>query len=117
MTVISFPTTGQPAAPAADLGADAVVTPLVPRAAAAVDPLYEILRKAVVSYRAHAARGRGSFAARHHLAIAHAYLDAAALVAGNADAAGELAQCLDVEIFDIKRLAAIARSYDGPFHA
>lgn len=116
MNVLDFPITDQATLPVFELETDAVIMPLVPRETT-TDPLHEILRKAVVSYRASAARTSGSFASRHHLAISHAYLDAAAILAGNPGSAGELAQCLDVDIFDIKKLAAIARSYEGPFHA
>lgn len=113
-TVLDFPTVAQAQLPGLDRGADAVITHLVPRASAPAEPLYEILRKAVVAYRSSDARTPGSFASRHHLAICHAYLDAAAIIAGHPDIAHELAQCLDVGIFDIKKLTRIARDFDGP---
>ena len=113
-TVLDFPSVAQAQLPGIERETDAVITPLVPRVSVPDEPLYEILRKAVVAYRSSEARASGSFASRHHLAICHAYLDAAAIIAGHPDIAVELAQCLDVGIFDIKKLTRIARNFDGP---
>lgn len=113
-TVLDFPSLAQAQLPGIDRDTDAVITHLVPRVSAPAEPLHEILRKAVVAYRSSEVRSPGSFASRHHLAICHAYLDAAAIIAGHPDIAHELAQCLDVGIFDIKKLTRIARDFDGP---
>jgi hypothetical protein len=113
-TVLDFPTVDQAGLSGLERDTDAVITHLVPRASAPAEPLHEILRKAVVSYRSSDARTPGSFASRHHLAIAHAYLDAAAIIAGHPDVAHELARSLEAGIFDIKKLTRIARDFDGP---
>ncbi|QOD06006.1 hypothetical protein [Pseudarthrobacter sp. BIM B-2242] len=112
--VFTFPTTGQLRA-IVEHDVPAPVRILPTRSADA--PLHEILRKAVVAHRAGEARERGSFAHRHHLAIAHTYLDAAAILAGNPDAAQEMAQCLDASVYDIRALSRIARDSGGPHTA
>lgn len=82
------------------------------------DPvLHEMLRKAVASYRTGEDRVPGSLSHRHHLAVAHAYLDAIAVVLGSPGIAHELAHCLDAGIFEVRRLTRIARDYDGPASA
>lgn len=113
--VLAFPTTSQIRA-IVEHEIPATVSTLPDRSAeeAADVPLHEILRRAVVAYRQGEAREHGSLAHRHHLAIAHAYLDAAAIIAGRPEVARELAQSLDLAIYDIRRLTRIARDYDGP---
>jgi hypothetical protein len=113
-TVLDFPSLDQAQLPAVERDTEAVITRLVPRVSAPAEPLHEILRKAVVAYRSSEVRSPGSFASRHHLAICHAYLDAAAIVAGSPDIAPELGRSLDAGIFDIKKLTRIARDFDGP---
>lgn len=112
--VLAFPTTGQLRA-IVEHDVPAPVRNLPTRSVDA--PLHEILRKAVVAHRAGESREPGSLAHRHHLAIAHTYLDAAAIVAGNPDAARELAQCLENSVYDIRALARIAQDADGPHTA
>lgn len=80
---------------------------------AADRPLREMLRKAVVAYRAGEDRTPGSIDHRHHLAVAHAYLDAAEIVTEATGGASELSQCLDMAILDIRKLTRIARDYAG----
>jgi len=118
MNVLAFPATDH-ARSLAERAVPATVRELPDRAAVNTDdrPLHEMLRKAVVSYRAGEERTPGSIGHRHHLAVAHAYLDAVEILTGTAGAAGELSQCLDVAIFDIRKLARIARDYAGPAHA
>lgn len=115
MNVLAFPATDL-ARSLVERAVPATVRVLPDRTAVneADRPLHEMLRKAVVAYRAGEDRAPGSLGHRHHLAIAHAYLDSAEILTGVPGAAGELAQCLDVAIFDIRKLARIARDYAGP---
>lgn len=71
--------------------------------------LHDLLRNAVSEHRTGAVRTRGSIAHRHHLAIAHAYLDSIELMFQTPDLARELVRCLDDRVFDIRRLAGIAQ--------
>lgn len=118
MNVLAFPATDF-ARSLAERAVPATVRSLPDRAAVneADRPLHEILRKAIVAFRSGEDRTPGSLGHRHHLAIAHTYLDAAEILTGVPGAAGELAQCLDVAIFDVRKLARIARDYAGPAHA
>jgi hypothetical protein len=79
------------------------------------EALHELLRQAVVAHGARGLRQKGSFGARHHLAIAHAYLHAVEIMLGKPDLKVELARCLDVGIHDIRQLARVARTFaPGP---
>lgn len=76
--------------------------------------LHELLRKAVVAYRAGAARVPGSLSHRHHLAVAQALFDAIAIVLGEPGLDRELIRCVGSGTTDIRRLALIARNFSGP---
>jgi hypothetical protein len=79
------------------------------------DALNELLRQAVVAYHAQGLRAVGSISSRHHLAISHTYLHAVEIMLAKPGVKNELACCLDVGIFDIRRLARVARDFtDGP---
>jgi hypothetical protein len=111
-TVLDFPSVAQAQLPGLERDTDAVITRLVP---ASLSRMNRCTRSSASPSSRTAPEvppaGRSS---RHHLAICHAYLDAAAIVAGHPDIAIELAQCLDVGVFDIKKLTRIARNFDGP---
>lgn len=79
--------------------------------------LHELLRKAVVAHRAGEARTPGSLGHRHHLAVSLAVLDAIQIVMGQEGLAQELDHCLSVGITDVRKLARIARDFDGPHSA
>ena len=76
--------------------------------------LHELLRKAVVAHRAGEARVSGSLGHRHHLAVSVAILDAIQTVMGVHDIAQELGRCMEAGITDVRKLARIARDFDGP---
>ncbi|MBG0738768.1 hypothetical protein IV500_04960 [Paeniglutamicibacter antarcticus] len=76
--------------------------------------LHELLRKAVVAYRAGEARTPGSLAHRHHFAVSVALLDAIQVIMGFGGVAQELERCLGSGITDIRALARVARAYNGP---
>lgn len=98
--IIEFPRQAtQPTAPANDI-TDTV--------------LHELLRKAVVAYRAGDARANGSLGHRHHLAVSVAILDALQTVMGVCGVAKELGNCMEDGITDVRKLARIARDFDGP---
>lgn len=79
------------------------------------DALNELLRQAVIAYHAQGLRAVGSISSRHHLGISHAYLHAVEIMVGKPGLKNELAQCLDVNIHDVRRLARLARDYNnGP---
>lgn len=79
------------------------------------DALNELLRQAVVAYHAQGLRAVGSISGRHHLAIAHTYLHAVEILLAKPGLKNELAQCLDTNIHDVRRLARVARDYtNGP---
>lgn len=75
--------------------------------------LYELLRQAVAAYRTGDVRAVGSFSQRHHKAIAFAYLDSVAIILDKDGLATELKQYMDLGVYDIRRLAGIARDWDG----
>ncbi|WP_422759173.1 hypothetical protein [Paenarthrobacter sp. C1] len=101
MTVISFP-------------AKAPAAPTLTSREVSDEVLYELLRKALVAHRAGEARVQGSLGHRHHLAVSLALLDAIQIVMGVGDVAQELGRCMDAGITDIRKLARIARDFDGP---
>ncbi|MCU6481922.1 hypothetical protein [Arthrobacter sp. A2-55] len=76
--------------------------------------LHELLRKAVVAHRAATVRNPGTIANRHHRTMAHAYLDAVAIIVDRPGVDFEIMGHLDAGVFDIRKLTAIARSWDGP---
>jgi hypothetical protein len=76
--------------------------------------LHELLRKAVVAYRAGEARTPGSLGHRHHLAVSLAILDAIQIVMGVCGVAQVLERSMNAGITDIRKLARIARAFDGP---
>lgn len=76
--------------------------------------LHELLRKAVVAHRAGEARAPGSLAHRHHFAVSLALLDAIQVVMSSCGVARELERCMDAGITDVRKLARIARDFDGP---
>lgn len=78
------------------------------------DPLHELLRKAVVAWRQADKHALKSAAQRLHLSTAYAYLESISIVLGKAGLSTELGHCLSVEIFDIRKLARIARDWTGP---
>lgn len=76
--------------------------------------LHELLRKAVVAHRAGEARAAGSLGHRHHLAVSLAVLDAIEIVMGVCGVAQDLGRSMDGGITDVRKLARIARDFDGP---
>jgi hypothetical protein len=100
MTVISFPGRVNDQSPSVQEVSDTV--------------LHELLRKAVVAHRAGEARTPGSLGHRHHLAVSLAVLDALQIVMGVCGVAQELERCIEAGITDIRKLARIARDFDGP---
>lgn len=101
--IIDFPR--QPAAPVAAPTAAPTVSDAV---------LHELLRKAVVARRASEARASGSVGHRHHLAVSVAILDAVQIVMGTDGLAVELDRTLESRTTDIRKLARIARQFEGP---
>lgn len=78
------------------------------------DPLHELLRKAVVYWRrAHQSSAKSNMS-RSSLSTAYTYMDAIAIVLGKDGLSAELSLRLAAGVFDIRRLGAIAREWDGP---
>ncbi|ACL42251.1 hypothetical protein Achl_4300 (plasmid) [Pseudarthrobacter chlorophenolicus A6] len=98
--IIDFPLKATPQAATVNIVSDPV--------------LHELLRKAVVAHRAGEARTAGSLAHRHHLAVSVAVLDAIEIVMGVGGLARELGQHMDARITDVRKLARVARDFDGP---
>ncbi|GAA4033225.1 hypothetical protein GCM10023063_15860 [Arthrobacter methylotrophus] len=98
--IIDFPRQAKPQAVAVHVISDAV--------------LQELLRKAVVAYRAGEARVAGSLGHRHHLAVSLALLDAIQIVMDACGLAQELERCMGTGITDIRTLTRIVRDFDGP---
>lgn len=78
------------------------------------DPLHELLRKAVVYWRrAHQSSAKSNMS-RSNLSTAYTYMDAVAIVLGKNGLSAELSLRLNAGVFDIRKLAAISREWDGP---
>ena len=78
------------------------------------DPLHELLRKAVVYWRrAHQSTAK-SHMSRSNLSTAYTYMDAIAIVLGKDGLPAELSLRLTAGVFDIRKLASIAREWTGP---
>jgi hypothetical protein len=78
------------------------------------DPLHELLRKTVVYWRrAHHASAK-SHMSRSNLSTAYTYMDAIAIVLGKEGLPAELSIRLTAGVFDIRKLAAVAREWNGP---
>lgn len=75
------------------------------------EALNELLRHAVIAFHAQGLRAVGSISGRHHLAIAHTYLHAIEVMLDKPGLKNELAQCLACRIFDVRRLARLARDF------
>lgn len=78
------------------------------------DPLHELLRKAVVFWRRAHQHAAKSNASRSNLSTAYTYLDAVTIVLGKDGLAAELSLRLTSGVFDIRKLASIARDWTGP---
>lgn len=78
------------------------------------DPLHELLRKAVAYWRRAQRSTVGAGTSRSNRNTAYTYLDAISIVLGKNGVAAELSQKLSAGVFDIRKLAAAARDWDGP---
>lgn len=78
------------------------------------DPLHELLRKVVVHWRRAHQVGAKSHTSRSNLATAYTYMDAVSIVLGKDGLPAELSLRLTAGLFDIRRLANIAREWTGP---
>ncbi|MEH0110515.1 hypothetical protein V6N00_12465 [Tersicoccus sp. MR15.9] len=107
-TVIDFPHRTRTNAPATHRQNQATAR------AAAPSPIHELLRLAVVAYRAGSMRTVGTVANRHHLEVAYAYLHAVAVVVEKPGVELELTRLLAAGVFDIRRLVFTAHNWDGP---
>lgn len=76
--------------------------------------LNELLRLAVVESRAASQRVASSPAGTIHARAFAAYLEAVAVILDKPGVEEVLAESIDSGIFDIRKLAAIARDWDGP---
>lgn len=99
-----------PARPAAAAAEPAEITPEQHLDAA----LHELLRRAVAAYRTGETKTPGSMAHRHQIDIAHAYLESAAILTDQPEAPIELCRALEVRVFDLRKLARIARDPGSP---